>query len=106
MWARRCRSRAQIRIQGNLRFETAVRQCYLSRMSKTTAKITKKDRSGTSAVRRGSKVGNATVMGVAKDGTVIFQPASKPANTTPAKIRAAVRTVKERHRGEELLASR
>jgi len=62
------------------------------------------DSAKVAVIRRGTKVGNATVMGVASDGTVIYQPQSKPVNTTPAKIRAAVRAVKNRHRGEKIAA--
>lgn len=56
-------------------------------------------------IGRGSKVGAATVMGIARDGTIIYQPALKPKRTTAAKIRAAVKAVKNERRADEQIAA-
>lgn len=53
---------------------------------------------------RGQKVGRYTIMGIAPDGTVIYEPKLPPKTVTKAAIRRAVRTVKERH-SEDLQAA-
>ena len=49
-------------------------------------------------VKRGTKVGEFTVMGTAVDGTIIVAPKQKPKSFTVREIQDVVRTVKDERR--------